>query len=54
VVDTSSAAPDITRALAKQKADERAAKPKPEWLRTSATGNRSPPGKRANPFTRKR
>lgn len=54
VVDLASSAPDVARTIAKQKADERAAKPKPEWLRTSSDAARLPRTKKSNPFTRGR
>lgn len=58
MVDTVSPAPEISQALAKKKADERAAKGKPEWLATTADQVAAPtstkPARKANPFTSNR
>ena len=58
VVSAASVDPEVAQAIAKQKAEERAAKPKPEWLATTADQTREaqPKGKRAksNPFTSNR
>lgn len=54
VVDGAAAAPEITRAIAKQKADERAAKGKPDWLRSSTDARLPSTPTRSNPFTKRR
>ena len=55
VVEAAATEPELARALAKQKADERAGKAKPEWLATSADdiAGPAPRAKRSkrNPFT---
>ncbi len=55
VVDAVSPAPDVSAAVAKQKADARAAQPKPTWLATAqdSTRERSPSKRKggSNPFT---
>ena len=58
VVAAASTDPEVAQAVAKQKAEERAAKPKPEWLSTSADQTREPNPKakrtKTNPFTSNR